>query len=60
MSRLSTTAFPLLVCAMGIAVIVRTAQAGAHSPLALGYLLGGGMVVVGALRLWLGRRGGMR
>ena len=37
---------------IGVAVLVRTASAGG-SGLSVGYLIGGGLVIAGALRLWL-------
>jgi hypothetical protein len=45
----------VVLMAIGVAVLVRTATAGG-SVLAVGYLIGGGLVIAGALRLWLLRR----
>ncbi len=46
-----------LLCAVGIAVLVRTLAAGGGA-LALGVLVGGGFAVLGAARLWLALRAG--
>jgi hypothetical protein len=45
----------LLLMGIGIAVLVRTATSGG-SALAVGYLIGGGLLIAGGLRLWLLRR----
>lgn len=43
----------LLLVALGVAVVVRTVQAGAGASFAIGYLLGGGIVLAGIGRLYL-------
>jgi hypothetical protein len=45
----------LILMLIGAIVLVRTATAGG-STLAVGYLIGAGLVVAGALRLWILRR----
>jgi hypothetical protein len=45
----------VILMAIGVAVLVRTATSGG-SELAVGYLIGGGLLVAGGLRLWLLRR----
>jgi hypothetical protein len=49
-----TTALSALLVLLGLAVIVRTAQFGVGG--GLGFLLGGLLVLAGALRLYLSRR----
>jgi hypothetical protein len=44
-----------LLCAVGIAVLVRTLAAGGGA-LALGVLVGGGFAVLGGARVWLALR----
>jgi hypothetical protein len=53
--RGGTLAMNVLVIAFGLILLVRTAYAGG-STLAVGYLIGGGLVAVGSLRLWILRR----
>lgn len=50
--RGGTLLMNLVLMAIGIAVLVRTATAGG-SALAVGYLIGGGLLIAGGLRLWL-------
>ena len=45
----------VILMGIGVAVLVRTAASGG-SAFAVGYLIGGGLVIAGALRLWLLRR----
>jgi hypothetical protein len=45
----------LILMAIGVVVLVRTATSGG-SALAVGYLIGGGLLIAGGLRLWLLRR----
>jgi hypothetical protein len=45
----------IVLIVIGFAVLVRTATAGGPI-LAVGYLIGGGLVIAGCLRLWLLRR----
>lgn len=50
-----------LMIGMGIAMVARTVQAGAGASFTIGYLVGGGLIIAGFLRLWLlhaGQRGG--
>jgi hypothetical protein len=49
-----TTALSALLVVLGLAVIVRTVQFGGGG--GLGFLLGGLLVLAGALRLYLSRR----
>jgi hypothetical protein len=42
----------LVLMGIGVAVLVRTATAGG-SAFSVGYLIGGGLLIAGALRLWL-------
>jgi hypothetical protein len=53
--RGGTLAMNLILIVIGFAVLVRTATAGGPV-LAVGYLIGGGLVIAGCLRLWLLRR----
>jgi hypothetical protein len=53
--RGATLALSVVLLALGLAVLVRTAVAGG-SALAVGYIIGVGLVVVGLLRLWLLRK----
>jgi hypothetical protein len=53
--RVSTTLGGLLV-AIGVALVVRTATAGADG-VAIGYVLGVGIAITGAARIWLARKG---
>jgi hypothetical protein len=53
--RGATFAFSVLLFALGLVVLVRTAVAGG-SALAIGYVIGVGLIVVALLRLWLLRR----
>jgi hypothetical protein len=53
--RGGTFAMNLLVILFGVVLLVRTAVAGG-STLAVGYLIGGGLIAVGSLRLWILRR----
>lgn len=53
--RGGTFAMNLLVIVFGVVLLVRTAVAGG-STLAVGYLIGAGLVAVGSLRLWILRR----
>jgi uncharacterized membrane protein HdeD (DUF308 family) len=53
--RGATLAFSVVLFALGLVVLVRTAVAGG-SVLAIGWVIGVGLIVVGALRLWLLRR----
>ncbi len=45
----------LILMGIGVAVLVRTAVAGGAA-FSVGYLIGGGLLIAGALRLWLLRR----
>ena len=51
----STVVMAVVMIVIGIAAIVRTAAA-APAGLAVGYLIGAGLVTAGGLRLWLARR----
>ena len=42
----------LVLMVIGVVVLVRTATSGG-SALAVGYLIGGGLLIAGGLRLWL-------
>ena len=53
--RGGTLLMNVILMAIGIAVLVRTATAGGPA-LAVGYLIGGGLLVAGGLRLWLLRK----
>jgi uncharacterized membrane protein HdeD (DUF308 family) len=53
--RGATLAFSVLLLALGLVVLVRTAVAGG-SALAIGYVIGVALIVVGLLRLWLLRK----
>jgi hypothetical protein len=53
--RGGTFAMNLLLIVFGAVVLVRTAIAGG-SALAVGYLIGAGLVAAGVLRLWILRR----
>jgi hypothetical protein len=53
--RGGTLVMNLGLMVIGIAVLVRTATSGG-SALAVGYLIGGGLLVAGGLRLWLLRK----
>jgi hypothetical protein len=53
--RSGTFLMNVILMAIGVAVLVRTATSGG-SALAVGYLIGGGLLIAGALRLWLLRR----
>jgi hypothetical protein len=53
--RGGTFVMNLILMAIGVVVLVRTATSGG-STLAVGYLIGGGLLVAGGLRLWLLRR----
>ncbi len=53
--RGGTFAMNLVVIVFGVVLLVRTAVAGG-STLAVGYLIGAGLVAVGSLRLWILRR----
>jgi hypothetical protein len=53
--RGGTFAMNLILILIGAVVLVRTATAGG-STLAVGYLIGAGLVVAGGLRLWILRR----
>jgi hypothetical protein len=53
--RGGTFAMNLLVILFGVVLLVRTAVAGG-STLAVGYLIGAGLIAVGSLRLWILRR----
>jgi hypothetical protein len=53
--RGGTFAMNLILILIGAIVLVRTATAGG-STLAVGYLIGAGLVVAGGLRLWILRR----
>jgi uncharacterized membrane protein HdeD (DUF308 family) len=55
--RGTTLTMSVVMILIGIAAIVRTAAAGAGS-LAVGYLLGIGLIVAGVLRLLVLRRSG--
>jgi hypothetical protein len=48
----------LVFVLLGVAIVARTAVAGATSPLAVGYIFGAVMVIVGVLRVYIGVRGG--
>jgi hypothetical protein len=50
--RGGTLLMNLVLMAIGVAVLVRTVTAGG-SALAVGYLIGGGLLIAGGLRLWL-------
>ena len=50
--RGGTLLMNLVLMAIGVAILVRTASAGG-SVLAVGYLIGGGLLIAGGLRLWL-------
>ena len=50
--RGGTLLMNLVLMAIGVAVLVRTVSAGG-SALAVGYLIGGGLLIAGGLRLWL-------
>ena len=45
----------LILMGIGVAVLVRTATAGGAA-FSVGYLIGGGLLIAGVLRLWLLRR----
>jgi hypothetical protein len=53
--RGGTFALNVILIVFGLIVLVRTAMAGG-STLAVGYLIGAGLVVAGCLRLWILRR----
>jgi hypothetical protein len=53
--RSGTFAMNLILVVIGLVVLGRTATSGG-SALAVGYLIGGGLVVAGCLRLWILRR----
>jgi hypothetical protein len=53
--RGGTFALNVILIVFGLIVLVRTATAGG-STLAVGYLIGAGLVVAGCLRLWILRR----
>jgi hypothetical protein len=53
--RGGTLLMNLVLMLIGAIVLVRTATAGG-STLAVGYLIGAGLVVAGGLRLWILRR----
>jgi hypothetical protein len=53
--RGGTFAMNLVLLVFGVIVLARTVVAGG-SALAVGYLIGGGLVAVSLLRLWLLRR----
>jgi hypothetical protein len=53
--RSGTFAMNLVLLVFGVIVLVRTAVAGG-SALAVGYLIGGGLIAAALLRLWLLRR----
>ena len=57
--RRATVAFALVSIGLGVALVIRTAAAGG-SGLAIGYVFGVGLIVLGAGRLYLARglRGG--
>ena len=57
--RRATVAFALVSIALGAAILIRTAAAGG-SGLAIGYIFGVGLIVLGLGRLYLARglRGG--
>jgi len=45
-----------VLCALGLAMLASTVARGG-GPLSLGVILGGALAVLGALRVWLVRRG---
>jgi hypothetical protein len=45
-----------LLCAVGVLLVVTTVAAGG-GPLALGLLVGAGLAVLGAMRVWIATRG---
>jgi hypothetical protein len=49
----ATMAFSALLLALGIAMVVRTAAAGAGADVVVGYVFGAGLIAAGALRLYL-------
>jgi hypothetical protein len=53
--RGGTLVMNLILMAIGVVVLVRTATSGG-SALAVGYLIGGGLLIAGGLRLWILRR----
>jgi hypothetical protein len=53
--RGGTFALNVILIVFGLVVLVRTAVAGGSS-LAVGYLIGAGLVAAGCLRLWILRR----
>jgi hypothetical protein len=53
--RGGTFAMNLVLLVFGVIVLARTIVAGG-SALAVGYLIGGGLIIVSVLRLWLLRR----
>jgi hypothetical protein len=50
--RGGTFVMNVILMAIGVAVLVRTATSGGGA-FAVGYLIGGGLLIAGALRLWL-------
>jgi hypothetical protein len=54
--RTGTLLMSVLLTMLGLGIITRTALAGG-SGVAIGYIMGSAMVIVGGLRLWILRRG---